>query len=127
MAGRYSYETGERPVLKTADFVVFACTLGVSALIGLFYAIKDRNKNNTEEFLLGGRKMGVLPVTLSLLSSFISAVTLLGTPAEIYTYNTMFWWISVAFLVTTLGTAFIFIPIFYKLGITSTFEVKLVF
>jgi sodium-coupled monocarboxylate transporter 8/12 len=51
--------------------------------IGLFYAIRDRNQNSEKEFLLAGRNLSVFPVALSLLSSFISAITLLGTPAEV--------------------------------------------
>jgi Na+/pantothenate symporter len=42
-------------------------------------AIRDRNQNSEKEFLLAGRNLSVFPVALSLLSSFISAITLLGT------------------------------------------------
>ena len=41
--------------ITVADYVVFALMLLVSTAIGIFYAIKDRKKQNTEEFLLGGR------------------------------------------------------------------------
>ena len=41
------------------DYVVFALMLVISALIGFFYAFKDRKLNNTNEFLLGGRKLQV--------------------------------------------------------------------
>ena len=105
---------------------MFGCTLAVSAAIGLFYAIKDRKKNTTEEYLLAGRGMHPFPVAMSLLSSFISAITILGTPAEVYVYSTMYWWIAVAFLITALGAGQIFIPIFYNLGITSVFEVSII-
>jgi sodium-coupled monocarboxylate transporter 8/12 len=43
-----------------ADYVVFASMLLISALIGFYYAFKDRKKNNTDEFLLGGRKLQVI-------------------------------------------------------------------
>lgn len=120
----YSYNTHQKRTFHAADYGVFAATLVASAAIGLYYAIKDRRINTADEFLLGGRKMHVIPVALSLLSSFISAITLLGTPAEVYTYNTMYWWISVGFVVTGIGSAHIFIPVFYRLGITSNFEVR---
>jgi Na+/proline symporter len=42
-----------------ADYAVFASMLLISALIGFYYAFKDRKKNNTDEFLLGGRKLQV--------------------------------------------------------------------
>lgn len=120
---RYNFETNENTTFNGIDFVVFGATLLASAAIGLFYAIRDRNNDDTEEFLLAGRKLHYLPVSLSLLSSFISAITLLGTPAEVYRYNTMYWWISIGFLITGLGSAHIFVPIFYNLKVTSTFQV----
>ena len=36
------------------------------------------------------RSMSTLPMTLSLVASFMSAITLLGVPAEIYTAGTQF-------------------------------------
>ena len=34
----------------------------------------------------------MVPVALSLAVSFMSAVTVLGTPSEVYKYGTMYWW-----------------------------------
>ena len=36
------------------------------------------------DYLLGGRKMTCIPVGLSLAVSFMSAITILGVPAEAY-------------------------------------------
>lgn len=36
------------------------------------------------------RSMSTLPMTLSLVASFMSAITLLGVPAEIYAAGTQF-------------------------------------
>ncbi|XP_019629944.1 PREDICTED: sodium-coupled monocarboxylate transporter 2-like [Branchiostoma belcheri] len=66
--------------------------------------------------------MSVVPVALSLLASFISAITVLGTPAEIYTNGTMFWNFVIAYTITILLVARLFIPAFYSLGLTSTYE-----
>ena len=126
-SGPYSFETGITKTFHAADYVVFACTLLMSASIGLFYAIKDRKKNTTDDYLLAGRGMHPFPVAMSLLSSFISAITILGTPAEVYVNSTMYWWISVAFIITAMGAGHIFIPIFYNLGITSVFQVSFSF
>lgn len=60
------------------DYLVFSLVLAISAGIGIFYGFfKGRNKT-TAEFLMANRQMGVLPITLSLLASFMSAITLLG-------------------------------------------------
>lgn len=111
------------PIFDQVDYIFFGITLIISLLIGLYYAIKDRKNNSTDQFLLGDRNMGVVPVAISMLSSFISAVTVLGVPAEIYMYNTMYWWIVVGFIIAAFGAAHIFIPVFYNLSLTSSFEV----
>lgn len=124
MAEEYSIQTGVKRTFQAADYGVFAATLGLSAIIGLYYAIKDRKRNNTEEYLLAGRKMNPIPVAMSLLASFISAIALLGTPSEVYVHSTMVMWLSVGFIITGLGAGYIYIPVFYKLGVTTVFQVK---
>ena len=63
------------------------------------------------------------PVALSLTASFMSAITVLGTPAEVYVYGIMFWWFMVAYTATVVITAKVFVPVFYNMGISSTYEV----
>ncbi|GFN86217.1 sodium-coupled monocarboxylate transporter 2 [Plakobranchus ocellatus] len=122
MGDDYSYNTGEVKEFGVVDYVLFVLTLVISAGIGVFYAILDRNRNTPKDFLLGGRNMSVLPVALSLMVTFMSAMTLLGNPAEIYNYHTMFWWLVAAFLLAMTFAAHVFIPFFYRLGVTCTFE-----
>lgn len=122
----YNFEIGASQYFHTYDYAVFGIILGLSAAIGLFYAIKDRYKNE-DEYLLGGRNLSVFPVALSLMASFISAVTLLGTPAEIYIYNSMYWLIVFGFFIAIMLSNLIFIPVFYNLGVTSVYEVKFCF
>ncbi|XP_041364434.1 sodium-coupled monocarboxylate transporter 1-like [Gigantopelta aegis] len=118
----YSFETGRINQLSTWDYVIFALILIVSAGIGIFYAIKDRNRKSIQEFLMAGRNMSVAPVALSLVASFMSAITLLGSPAEMYNYSTMFWWIGLSYVFVAYGAAHIYIPIFYNLRVTSLYE-----
>ena len=125
--GEYSKDTGVVKTFSYWDYVLFAITLVISAGIGVFFAIRDRNKHTAKDFLLGGRKMKVIPVALSLSVTFMSALTLLGNPAEIYNYHTMFWWLVAAFVLAMIFSALVFIPFFYNLGIMSTFEVILLF
>ncbi|XP_030315168.1 sodium-coupled monocarboxylate transporter 1 [Calypte anna] len=104
------------------DYVVFAAMLAVSATIGVYYAFVRRGKETSKEFLIGGRSMTAVPVAISLTASFMSAITVLGTPAEIYRHGAMFCIFAIAYTVAVLGSSEIFLPVFYKLGITSTYE-----
>ncbi|NXN51423.1 SC5A8 protein, partial [Rynchops niger] len=104
------------------DYVVFAAMLLVSAVIGIYYAFVGGGQKTSKDFLMGGRSMSALPVALSLTASFMSAVTVLGTPAEIYRYGAIFCIFAITYALVVLCSAEIFLPVFYKLGITSTYE-----
>ncbi|NWV71151.1 SC5A8 protein, partial [Malurus elegans] len=104
------------------DYVVFAAMLLISAIIGLYYAFVGGGQKTSKDFLMAGRSMSALPVALSLTASFMSAVTVLGTPAEIYRYGAIFCVFAITYGLVVLCSAEIFLPVFYKLGITSTYE-----
>ncbi|XP_061213369.1 sodium-coupled monocarboxylate transporter 1 [Neopsephotus bourkii] len=104
------------------DYVIFAAMLLVSAVIGVYYAFVGGGQKTSKDFLMGGRSMSALPVALSLTASFMSAVTVLGTPAEIYRYGAIFCIFAITYALVVLCSAEIFLPVFYKLGITSTYE-----
>ncbi|NWI49635.1 SC5A8 protein, partial [Calyptomena viridis] len=104
------------------DYVVFGAMLLISAIIGVYYAFVGGGQKTSEDFLTAGRSMSALPVALSLTASFMSAVTVLGTPAEIYRYGAVFCIFAITYGLVVLCSAEIFLPVFYKLGITSTYE-----
>ncbi|NXB35976.1 SC5A8 protein, partial [Eulacestoma nigropectus] len=104
------------------DYVVFAAMLLISAIIGIYYAFVGGGQTTSKDFLMAGRSMNALPVALSLTASFMSAVTVLGTPAEIYRYGAIFCIFAITYGLVVLCSAEIFLPVFYKLGITSTYE-----
>ncbi|CAF0982331.1 unnamed protein product [Brachionus calyciflorus] len=107
---------------SAADYAVFGVMLGISALIGFFYAFKDRKKRNTEEFLLGGRNLQIFPVAMSILASFTSAISILGFSQEMYRYGTMYWLIGFSYFLTQPFAAHVYVPMFHKLKITSAYE-----
>uniref|UniRef100_A0A673ZUM3 Solute carrier family 5 member 8, like n=1 Tax=Salmo trutta TaxID=8032 RepID=A0A673ZUM3_SALTR len=106
------------------DYVVFVGTVLGAAGIGLFQAIRGRKNNNSGEFLLGGRQMTAVPVAMSLTASFMSGITVIGTPAEAYRFGTDYWIFAISYAIMSIITAEIFVPLFYRLGITSTYEVR---
>jgi len=105
------------------DYLVFCIVLAISASIGLYYAFTGGRQKTTVEFLLADKSMSALPVALSLFASFISASTLLGVPAEIYTQGTMYWMTAWGVMLTPILGATVFGPFFHRLKILSAFEV----
>ncbi|CAL8294605.1 unnamed protein product [Boreogadus saida] len=114
----------ESPVgtFVTWDYVVFALLFVVSSGIGVFFAIKERNADSSKDFLVGGRQMTCVPVALSLTASFMSAVTVLGAPADVYRFGASYVLYGIAYTFVVVVTAELFVPIFYASGITSTYE-----
>lgn len=107
-----------------ADYVVFAGMLLVSMAIGLFQALKKKPQDATaDDFFTGGRRMPAVPVGLSLCASFMSAVQVLGVPAEAFRYGFKFLYMCLGQSLNCLLTAYLFLPVFFRLRITSTNQV----
>ena len=106
------------------NYAVFAAMLLVSAVIGVYFwwRGKRNNTNNTAELLMASKSMGTFPVMLSLVASFMSAITLLGTPAEMYVSGTQYLWLVVSYPFVMAATVFIFLPVYDKLDITTSYE-----
>lgn len=115
---------GPVPTFSVWDYVVFAGLILFAAGIGLFQAIRGRKDTGSEEFLLGGRQMTAVPVALSLTASFMSGITVIGTPAEAYMYGTPYWLFVFSYAIMSIISAEFFVPLFYRLAITSTYEVR---
>lgn len=59
----------EARVFGWLDYTVFGAMLLASSLIGIYFAFFARRKqDNTAEYLMGGKTMGVLPVSMSLIA-----------------------------------------------------------
>lgn len=116
------------PGFVLADYGVFAAMLIVSMAIGLFQVLKKGSKEaNANDFFTGGRAMPAVPVGLSLCASFMSAVQVLGVPSEVSRYGLKFLYMCLGQSINSLLTAYLFLPIFFRLGITSSNQVQMAF
>uniref|UniRef100_A0A8C5I864 Sodium-dependent multivitamin transporter n=1 Tax=Gouania willdenowi TaxID=441366 RepID=A0A8C5I864_GOUWI len=71
---------------------------------------------------MADRSMSCLPVSLSLLATFQSAVAILGAPSEVYTFGTQYWFLGCSYFLGLLIPAHVFIPVFYRLRVSSAYE-----
>ncbi|XP_042356824.1 solute carrier family 5 member 6 [Plectropomus leopardus] len=104
------------------DYVIFAVLLAASMGIGLYHALSGGRQRTTQEFLMADRSMSCLPVSLSLIASFQSAVAIIGVPAEIYTHGTQYWFMGCAYVLGLLIPAHVFIPVLYRLRLSSAYQ-----
>lgn len=105
------------------DYVIFAVLLAASMAIGVYHALSGGRQRTTQEFLMADRSMSCLPVSLSLIASFQSAVAIIGVPAEIYSNGTQYWFIGCAYVLGLLIPAHVFIPVLYRLRLSSAYQV----
>lgn len=63
------------------DYCLFAAVLLISAIVGIYYFLKEKfgkKELTSDDLLMGGREMSVFPVAMSLVASYMSAITVLG-------------------------------------------------
>ncbi|XP_023035679.1 sodium-coupled monocarboxylate transporter 1 isoform X1 [Drosophila willistoni] len=130
------------------DYMVFVAMLAICAIIGFYFGFIEKKQkkkksklasNGTDgagaagieeqrrgsealDYLVGGRKMKVFPVALSLVASFVSGISLLGTSTEIYVYGTQYAFILITLAFSGAISWYIFLPVFCNLQLTSTYE-----
>jgi sodium-coupled monocarboxylate transporter 8/12 len=56
--------------------------------------------------------------------SFVSAVTLLGDPVEVYYYGLVYVYFAFSFVPMTLAVSYLYLPVFFSLQLTSAYEVS---
>ena len=114
------------PHFASIDYIVFGLTVCASLTIGLGLSRAGRHRTeSTSEFLMAGRSMKSVPIALSLLASFLSAVTILGFPSEVYFYGVQYAIGVLAYFIAAPIVVSVFVPVFYGLKLTSAYEVKI--
>lgn len=131
----------------TVDYMVFGTMLVFSTSIGIYFGYfskssKSKEPNDDDEFnsnekkaadfgsksmmeyLLGSRKLKSFPVAMSLVASYISGVTVLGTPAEIYNFGTQYWLIVFPIFLMGFVVSYVYLPVFCSLQVGSSYEVS---
>ena len=109
--------------LSVWDYLVFGLMLVLSSAIGIYYGYKGR-KQSTKEYLTASGSMHWLPISISFMATFLSAIALMGMPAEVYTFGAQYMVSFLSFVVIALSSALLYAPIFYKTQVTSANEVR---
>lgn len=122
--GDYSFNTGNVKTFSIVDHLIISVFLIICIAIGVKEGWQESKKQNMKDFLLGSKPSGVILVSFSLLASFMSGITIMGVPVEIYRHTTMYMWLGVAYFLTIAASAHIYVPVFYRLKVTTSYEVS---
>ncbi|XP_050302093.1 putative sodium-dependent multivitamin transporter [Anthonomus grandis grandis] len=104
------------------DYVIVVLVMLISASIGVYYRFTGGRQKTMQEYLLADKNMSIIPVAVSLMASFMSAVTLLGVSSENYTFGFQFIVINISYGIFTPVAAYVYLPIFFRLQLTSAYE-----
>ena len=116
----FFHRMGELTQLSILDYIVALSTIVISLGVGIFFGWRKRHQNavtNTP----GQLKM--LPAAVSLSVSYMSSVSLLGTPAEFYFYGVNLCFIMISNTVGALLGCVTFVKFFYSLQISTANKV----
>lgn len=105
----------------TTDYTIFTIMLMACGAIGIYFGFVKKSIGE-DEYLVGGRNMKTLPVSLSLIASFFSGISLLGTPTEIYMHGTGYLCIGFGVIIVGFIMSNVYLPVFHDLKLTSTYE-----
>lgn len=109
-------------VLNVWDYLIISGLFVFSSTVGLYYAFRDRKQQTSRGYFLGNRNMSIIPVSLSIVVSTLSAITYIGVPSEVYSHGPMFWLMSLSYIIGANMIATGFVPVFYNLDVTSVYE-----
>ncbi|XP_060535414.1 sodium-coupled monocarboxylate transporter 2-like [Cylas formicarius] len=103
------------------DYTIFASMLAVSASIGVYFGCFGR-KQKSKEYFMGGKKMKAVPVAISLVASHTSGFSLIAIPADVYEHGASLLISIISLVILGAIMAYVFLPVFFSLEITSTYE-----
>uniref|UniRef100_A0A1I8IS11 Sodium-dependent multivitamin transporter n=1 Tax=Macrostomum lignano TaxID=282301 RepID=A0A1I8IS11_9PLAT len=97
-------------VFHWLDYLIFALVLLISASIGIAY----HRQRSSKDIFLGSRQMTLMPVTFSVMASFISAISILGTTAEVYQSGVQYIILGISYFLAFPITAEVYMPVLYR-------------
>lgn len=106
----------------TIDWVIVVAYLAVVILIGFLAARKRLAAKSGDDFFLAGKSMPMWAVAISILATAQSAATFVGAPQEAYAGNLTYLATNIGPILAAIVVATLFIPAFYRHGVTSVYE-----
>ncbi|KAH9381972.1 hypothetical protein HPB48_007314 [Haemaphysalis longicornis] len=116
-------------MVAALEYVVFGIVVAGNLSLGLYFSFrkaptcKDAGSMEADVFL-GGRALKVLPLAASSVASLVSSTGLVGFPAHYYAYGMHMAWTCVTPVLFLPLATNVIVPVIYKLGITSIFQVS---
>lgn len=117
-----SLAAGRNFTFGNVDYFVFVLMLGASAAVGIYFGFFSKSKNTTDEYLMGGKRMKIIPIAISLVASQLSALSITAVPAETYAFGINQFFIMISMVLVAPLLCYVIIPVFYENNIFNCYE-----
>ncbi|MDX1363662.1 MAG: sodium/solute symporter [Arenibacter latericius] len=101
------------------NYMVLALYLLISLLIGVYFA---RKQKSTDDYFVGGGRIPWWASGLSVFGTLLSAITFMAIPAKAFITDWSFFLLNIAAIAITPLIAFLFIPFFNRMHISTAYE-----
>ena len=105
--------------LTVSDYVAMILYLLAVVVLGYYFS---KSEKNSEDFLLGGRKIPFMAVGISCMMSMLSTYSLVMVPGEIFNNGLSMWVLNLAIPILQIPAFLIFIRFYFKLNSFTPFE-----
>ena len=105
--------------MNTIDYAVLCIYLLAVLAMGWVFRVR---RGEHEEFFLAGRRMGWLPIGLSIMVTTFSAINYLAFPSEVFGYGLYVLVAVPVFLLAAWPITQIWMPFFHDMRLTSAYE-----
>ncbi|MFB9144574.1 sodium/solute symporter [Vibrio artabrorum] len=100
---------------------VVVIALYVITTLFISYLVNKRS-SSSGDFSTGGKQFGWFTAGVSILATYISAMTFVGMPGWVYRSGLEAMSVHLNYPIVIFFTVVFFVPVFYKLGLTSIYE-----
>ena len=108
--------------IHIVDYILFIVIIVMSFMIGVYYSCQKTN-DTPESYLMANRRLRIIPIAISLLVSYFSAIAMMGNASEVYYYGMEFFFVVVGWNIGGFLSTVTFIPLFVPLKLVSVHEV----
>lgn len=104
------------------DYIVFAIFILASFLIPLRDRFRAKKKETKAEYVFATGAVSMGAMMLSIARGTLGVRSFLGYPSELYYRGSAMWETLYGMLLAYPVVCFIFVPVYYNLGITSVYQ-----
>lgn len=104
-----------------SPLILFSFVIGYFAILLVVAKITSRNSNN-ESFFIGNRSSNWMLVAFGMIGTSLSGVTFVSVPGGVGKDGFAYFQIVIGYLIGYLVIAFVLLPLYYRLNLTSIYN-----